>query len=134
VNEPALHAAIERITPTTWTRRAHVSSCVAERLELFAFREGLLHLLARDLVREQQDLVDRVGPIIRRCLQHVALLEVDDLDGAVVFEANCSSELLPTQLDELFEQVDLADFAFELHHCKGLCINSSWSVAELLMR
>jgi hypothetical protein len=72
-------------------------------------------VLAGDLPRAQQDLVDAVGPVVRAGREDVARFEVDDLDDAVVLETDGAGKLLAPHLDEFLDQVDLADFAFEAH-------------------
>src|SRR5581483_8999540 len=83
---------------------------VAERFALFALCECLLDVVARDLVRAHEDLVDGVGAIVRARRENVSTFEVDDLDDPVVLEADRSRELFPPQLDESLDQIDLADF------------------------
>jgi len=71
-------------------------------------------MLAGDLVRALEDLVDGVGAVVRRRGEDVAVFEVNDLDDAVALETDRAGELLASQLDEPFNQIDLADFAFDI--------------------
>src|SRR6185436_14693311 len=94
---------------------AEAEEGVAEGFVLFALGERLLHMVARDLAGTEEDLVDAVGAVVRARRQDVARLEVDDLDDAVVLETNGAGEALPTQFDEPLDQIELADFTFQLH-------------------
>src|SRR6201999_1032597 len=67
-------------------------------------------------------------------------LEVDDLDHAVALKAERAGEVLSPQFDEPFDQVDLADFPFQLHlpalsmlyawNCRGIIAHAPLQIVR----
>src|SRR5205807_4232852 len=88
---------------------------VAEGLGLLPLRQRLLDVLARDLAGAEKDLVDRVGAVVRARREHVARLEVEDLDDAVLLEAERAGEMLAPKLDEALDDIDIANLPFQSH-------------------
>src|SRR5205823_8198343 len=94
---------------------AEVQQRVAEGLGLLPLRQRLLDVLARDLAGAEKDLVDRVGAVVRARREHVARLEVENLDDAVLLEAERAGEMLAPKLHEALDDVDIANLPFQLH-------------------
>src|SRR5947209_2717585 len=76
---------------------------------------GLFEMLAVDLSRAQQKLIDAVTAIVGARGEHISALEVDDFDDAVVLEADRAGELVASEPDQPIDEIDRADGSFETH-------------------
>src|SRR5205814_2519767 len=96
--------------------------------------ERLLHVLFVDFAGAQENFVDGVGAIVSACRQHIAAFEVDDLDDAVLLESDGAGELLATELDETLDEIDLADFPFEIHSPRPFTISVGSRISNYRMQ